>query len=210
VDDRIRALANALVSRVREPLPDSRQEDDYGIEAALNAYSLSFRLYERASVLMPCWHDANGALPVDPLILGRGLPSEPTEVRDFQRSVAGLLQSLAERSRMGYTEASTSEIYDSLIERTTAHLAVAASSPPGRPSGTLAFTVQTLGSGLAVHCHLALLVNNLTYFNAPTTPVSGWLKPGYWKFAATGPGMPMTWDPGVFDAALGQATLTAV
>ena len=86
----------------------------------------------------------------------------------------------------------------------------AVSAAGNAPPNSIPFVVNTSTSGLAVHYAPMFLLGRMTYFNAPTTPVNGFLSPGLWKFGGVGAGRGMVVDPGVFDAKLGQATLTAI
>src|SRR5262249_32356300 len=151
--------------------------------------------------------------PVDPLLFAPSLPpfgASREEVDAFQEAVRPVVSDLAERSRMKYEEHETKDI-EGFVERRVGDLVEAASTggsfaSKAGPVGMLPFRVDRQSQGLAVHSAPAFLLGFPVYFNAPTTPVHGWLSPGLWSFGARGPGVPgLVLDPGIFDAKLGQA-----
>ena len=219
MDDEARVLARELVVRLREPVQETRGPDWHLIEASLNEFSLSFRVYSEWGLLMPCFRDeAASPLPIDPLGFGGTAPRPSMDregVAAMQELARTVLSRLAETSSMEYEE-HLPEVVETFVEDRLADFLSAAGAGGSAgagfvaPPNSLPFVVHTQTQGLAVHCAPAHLLGRLTYFNAPTTPVNGWISPGLWKFGGIAPGKPMVLDPGVFDAKVGQAMLTAV
>jgi hypothetical protein len=74
------------------------------------------------------------------------------------------------------------------------------SSPPSpAPGGVLPFTVHTNTGGLRIWSCPAYLVGRGRVFGSPSTPVSGWIRPGRFIFGTENSSGTLSWDQGVYD-----------
>lgn len=204
-------LTDTLLKRIDDEAPSESftyEIETADIEGTVDRFSQMFRFAQRFGEPMPCFDFGEyGKAPID------FLPQWPSpaqfyefrfpEIHFFLHSWVHELRSRSEeqsgRIELFNAGEARSFFRDGLLKFLFSRFKNWGTTGGGSsPSKGIAFDVYTQHNGQRVHYTYSHLINTSPVFGAPTKHVSGYIKPGVWKFGVwKGGGVVL--DPADFD-----------